>query len=174
MKFEIRNRWTNEVQVTAEIECDESTSVSVKLGLAVKWAVKAPANLTGANLTGADLTGAYLTGANLTGANLTGAYLTGAYLTGAYLTGAYLAGANLAGVKIKRLVTIVQRMHEPYQFTAWDTDQGVRIVAGCRNFSPEEYRAHVAATYPDAPKAEETLAIIAFIEARAAALEATP
>ena len=159
MKFEIRNRWTNEVQVTAEIECDESTSVSVKLGLAVKWAVKAPANLTGANLTGADLTGAYLTGANLTGANLTGAYLT---------------GANLAGVKIKRLVTIVQRMHEPYQFTAWDTDQGVRIVAGCRNFSPEEYRAHVAATYPDAPKAEETLAIIAFIEARAAALEATP
>ena len=164
MKFEIRNRWTNEVQVTAEIECDESTSVSVKLGLAVKWAVKAPANLTGANLTGADLTGAYLTGADLTGANLTGANLTGAYLT----------GANLAGVKIKRLVTIVQRMHEPYQFTAWDTDQGVRIVAGCRNFSPEEYRAHVAATYPDAPKAEETLAIIAFIEARAAALEATP
>ena len=164
MKFEIRNRWTNEVQVTAEIECDESTSVSVKLGLAVKWAVKAPANLTGANLTGADLTGAYLTGADLTGANL----------AGADLAGAYLAGANLAGVKIKRLVTIVQRMHEPYQFTAWDTDQGVRIVAGCRNFSPEEYRAHVAATYPDAPKAEETLAIIAFIEARAAALEATP
>ena len=149
MKFEIRNRLTGKIQVMAEIECAEDSPISSKLGLAMCWAVKARANLIGANLDGA----------NLARANLAGAYLTGAYLTGA---------------KIKRLVTIVQRVNDPYQFTAWDTDQGLRIVAGCRNFSPEEYRAHVAATYPDTSKAEETLAIIAFIEARAAALEATP
>ena len=32
--------------------------------------------------------------------------------------------------------------------------------------SAEEYRAHIANEYPDTPKAEETLAILDFIEAR--------
>jgi len=43
--FEVRNRFTNAVQFTAEIICAPDTSISVKLGLAVKWAVKAGANL---------------------------------------------------------------------------------------------------------------------------------
>ena len=112
IKFEVKNRFGGEVQFTAEIDCDEAASVSVKLGLAVKWAVKAGANLAGANLAGADLAGAYLAraylagadladanlaGANLAGANLARAYLADAYLAGAYLADADLAGANLAG-----------------------------------------------------------------------------
>ena len=169
MKYEIRNRLTGEIQVTAEIECAEDSPISIKLGLAVRWAVKARANLAGAYLAGADLADATLAGADLAGADL-----AGANLARANLAGAYLAGANLAGAKIKRLVTIVHRVNDPYQFIALDTDKGLRIVAGCRNFSPEEYRAHVSESYPDTSKAEETLAIIAFIEARAAALEATP
>jgi hypothetical protein len=32
MKFEIRNRWTGDVQFTAEIECDENASYELKLG----------------------------------------------------------------------------------------------------------------------------------------------
>ena len=50
ISFEIRNRWTNEVQVTAQIDCAPDAPVSIKLGLAVRWAVKEKANLSGANL----------------------------------------------------------------------------------------------------------------------------
>ena len=55
MKFEVKNRFTGKVQFIAEIECDESASRSVKLGLAVKWAVRTDANLGGADLWNADL-----------------------------------------------------------------------------------------------------------------------
>ncbi len=70
IKFDVLNRFTGAVQFTAEIECDEGASVSVKLGLAVRWAVKARANLADANLARAHLAGAYLAGANLAGADL--------------------------------------------------------------------------------------------------------
>ena len=63
IKFEVTNRWSGTVQFTAEIECDESVSYSIKLGLAVGWAVKTRANLAGAYLAGADLARAYLAGA---------------------------------------------------------------------------------------------------------------
>ena len=116
MKFEIKNRFTGAVKFTAEIECEEGTSTSIKLGLAVKWAVKARADLADADLADANLAGAYLAGAYLAGAYLAGANLAGAYLAdadladadladadladadlaGAYLAGAYLADANLA------------------------------------------------------------------------------
>jgi uncharacterized protein YjbI with pentapeptide repeats len=114
-QLEIRNRFTNAVQITATITCSPDTWLSLKLGLAVRWAVKADANLAdanlaganlaganlaGANLAGASLAGAYLAGANLAGANLAGANLAGASLAGAYLAGANLAGANLAGANL--------------------------------------------------------------------------
>ncbi len=100
MKFEIRNRWSGEIQVTAEIDCPEDAPSSIKLGLAIKWAVSAGANLAGANLAGANLAGAYLAGANLAGAYLAGANLAGANLADANLAGAYLARANLAGANL--------------------------------------------------------------------------
>jgi hypothetical protein len=110
MKFEIKNRFTGAVQLTAEIDCAEDESVSIKLGLAVKWAISADANLAGANLAGANLAGADLAGANLAdanlagadlaGADLAGANLAGANLAGAYLARAYLAGANLADANL--------------------------------------------------------------------------
>jgi len=107
MQFAIKNLRTGKVQFTAEIECDEDTPLSIKIGLAVKWAIKARANLAGANLAGADLAranlaDAYLTGANLTRANLTDAYLAGADLAGAYLAGADLADAYLTGANLTR------------------------------------------------------------------------
>jgi len=112
MKYEVKNRFSGSVQFTAEIECAEDASVSIKLGLAVKWAMAARANLAGAylagaNLAGADLAdanlaGAYLAGANLARADLAGADLAGAYLAGANLAGAYLAGANLADANLAR------------------------------------------------------------------------
>ena len=52
MKFDIKSRFSGAVQFSADIECDESESYSVKLGLAVRWAFKTGANLRGANLSG--------------------------------------------------------------------------------------------------------------------------
>ena len=85
MKFDIKNRFTGAVQFTAEIECDEDESVSVKLCLAVRWAYKTGAYLAGADLAGADLARANLAGAYLARANLARANLAGANLAGAYL-----------------------------------------------------------------------------------------
>ena len=70
MKFEITNRFTGKVQVTAEIDCSDSESYSVKLGLAVKWAIKAGADLARADLARANLADADLADANLARANL--------------------------------------------------------------------------------------------------------
>ena len=96
MKYDIHNRWTGNVIVTAEIDCDESASASVKLGLAVRWAVKVRADLTDANLARAYLADAYLARANLADADLTDANLARAYLADANLARANLAGACLA------------------------------------------------------------------------------
>lgn len=48
MKFDVLNRFSSAVQFTAEIECADDAPASIKLGLAVQWAVKSGANLSGA------------------------------------------------------------------------------------------------------------------------------
>ena len=175
MKFEVKNRWSGEVQFTAEIECDENASNSIKLGLAVQWGVKGGANLGGAYLSGANLRGAYLSGADLSGAylrdaNLRGAYLRGAYLRGADLGGAYLSGANLSGaylsddVKATSIIASAVRFEDQYQFFLWRTECGHVITAGCRQMTIAEYRRHVAEDYADTPKAKETLRILDYFE----------
>ena len=100
------------------------------------------------------------------------AYLGGAYLEGANLRGAYLRGAYLGGVKLSSthtavgLIARVTRIIDPYEFFAWRTDKGDFIKAGCRFMTVDEFRAHVARGYPGTPKAEETRAILDFIERR--------
>src|SRR3546814_19669947 len=86
-KFEVRNRWTNRVQFTAEISVTPDMLPSIKLGLAVRWARKNGADLSDAYLRDADLRGADLSGADLSGAHLRGAKLSGANLSGGYLSG---------------------------------------------------------------------------------------
>jgi uncharacterized protein YjbI with pentapeptide repeats len=100
VEFKITNRFTGSVIFTAEIEATEDTPISIKLGLAVKKAVEAGADLSGANLSGADLSRAYLAGADLARADLSGADLAGAYLARADLAGADLAGADLSGADL--------------------------------------------------------------------------
>ena len=111
MKLDVTDLWTRRVQFTAEIDCDESASGSMKLGLAVLWAVKNDVDLRGANLRGADLRGAdlrgailesaYLRGARLDRARLDGACLDGAILDGAILESADLRGADLRGARLE-------------------------------------------------------------------------
>jgi len=123
IKYDILNRFTNEVQFTAEIDCNDYEQRSIKLGLAIKWGVKNDADLCGAHLRYANLRGVYLSGvylrdvdlrgANLRGTDLSGANLRGADLSGANLSGVYLRGADLSGapecLKIKNIhQTILQ------------------------------------------------------------------
>ena len=72
IKFDVTNRWTGAVQFTATIECADDAPLSIKLGLAVKWALGSDA----------DLRDAYLSGANLSGANLSGAKIKDAITLG--------------------------------------------------------------------------------------------
>ena len=113
MKFEIKNRLSGAAQFECELGAEfETEEFRVRLGAAVKFAIKsganlACANLAGANLADANLAGAYLAGANLAGAdlacaNLACAYLACANLARANLARAYLAGANLACANLAR------------------------------------------------------------------------
>jgi len=88
MKYEIKNRFTGEVQFTAEIDCQEDDNAAVETVADLRGA-----DLRGANLRGADLRGADLWYADLRGANLWGADLRGADLWYANLRGADLRGA---------------------------------------------------------------------------------
>ena len=146
MKFEIKNRWTGNVQFTAEIEADDNTPWGVKVGLAIKWAYESGANLSGANLSGANLSDAnlsdaYLSGANLSGANLRGAYLRDAYLSGANLSGAYLSGAYLSGAIWADGVTLtkapIQIFGLEYPVHILDTHMQI----GCELHSHKEWKA---------------------------------
>jgi hypothetical protein len=123
-KVEIRNRWSGEVQFTAEIVCSPDTLPSIKLGLAVKAAYLVDANLVGANLAGAYLVDANLADANLARANLADANLARANLAGAYLAGAYLVDANLAGANLAGAYLVDANLARAY-------------LAGARGFIPE-------------------------------------
>ena len=95
MKYEIKNRFSGEIQFIAEIDCDENTEKSIKIGLAVKWAIENKANLYKADLRLADLSKANLSEADLRLADLYKADLYKANLSEADLSEANLSEANL-------------------------------------------------------------------------------
>ena len=107
--------------------------------------------------------------------NLYGADLGGANLRRAHLRGADLGGANLRGAKIGEdvLAGLLARAWrltkgDSYEFFAFTLQGGgYKILAGCRWFTPDEYAAHIAATYPGTAKASETLAILDYFDMRA-------
>ena len=158
MKFKVFNRWTGDLQFTADIDCAESEYTSVKVGLAVKWAYKTGASLDGARLDGARLDGARLVGARLVGASLVGASLVGASLDGARLDGARLDGASLA--QGEWTVQGATRS-DGYAFLLTNfTAEGIRIKAGCRNFTIEQANRHWADSHPGTTRAAESFEII--------------
>ena len=109
LKFDVLNRFTGAVQFTAEIECKPDELLSVKLGLAVQWAIKSCAYLSGA----------YLSGADLRGADLRGAYLSRADLSRADLRGADLSCADLSGAKNADLVIAQTRILPDGDLIGW-------------------------------------------------------
>ena len=133
------------------------------------------ANLRGANLRGADLGGADLRGAGLGGASLRGANLRDANLRGANLRGADLRGANLSDADGKNLTLVGSRpvfMLGPIgsrcdYLTAYLTDVGVHVRAGCFFDTIEAFHAAVIAEHKDNEHGREYMAAIAMIDAHA-------
>ena len=101
MKFDILNRFTGAVQFTAEIDCNKDESISIKIGLAVKWAVKNKADLRFANLSSANLSSASLSSADLSSADLRSANLSSANLSSADLSSADLRFADLRSADLR-------------------------------------------------------------------------
>jgi uncharacterized protein YjbI with pentapeptide repeats len=142
------------------------------LGADLRGADLAYAKLRGADLAHADLRGANLRGADLRGAdlrraNLRGANLRGAILRHADLVYADLRGADLWGDTLAAYVTSADR--RDYEFRLFRLEDGShKVLAGCRWMTILDYRAHVAAEYPDTDKARETLDILDYFERRLA------
>ncbi len=145
MKFDILNKFSGKVNFTAEINCSEDEKISVKLGLAVRWA-----NLNGANLDGANLDGANLNGANLYRANLDGANLDRANLYRANLDGANLNGANLDGAKVIGIPLFISNIgSENGTLEAWPCEDRVVIQRGCFTGTLEEFSTANKKTHGD-------------------------
>jgi uncharacterized protein YjbI with pentapeptide repeats len=106
--------------------------------------------------------------AHLAGAHLTRANLAGANLTGAYLTGANLAGADLGtGPKVQGLGGRATRS-DGYEFLIFQMQEGEPVIrAGCRTFTPTQFRAHTE-TYGNDAKRAETLRVLDFLETQLA------
>jgi hypothetical protein len=113
MKFNVLDRFTGEVKFTAEIECDDSATPSLKLGLAVKWAIKEKADLSSANLSSADLRSADLSSADLRSADL---------------SSANLRYADLRSAKNAELATAMTRILPEGDLIGWKKCQGSVIV----------------------------------------------
>ena len=99
--FKVLNRYSGEVQFTAEIDCKETETESIKLGLAVRWAVKNKTNLQGANLQGVDLQDADLRYIDMQGVNLQGADLRYVDLREANLQDANLRYIDMQGANLR-------------------------------------------------------------------------
>ena len=143
IKFSVLSRWSTAVKFVAEIDCDESASMSVKLGLAVKWAIKSGANLSYADLSYADLGGANLGGADLSSANLSYANLSYANLSGQWI----IQGAS----RSDGYAFFLQRLKD-------ETEPMIR--AGCRYFTIPDAEKHWHKTRGGTPLGDETFAII--------------
>ena len=105
------------------------------------------------------------------GADLSGAYLSDAYLRGANLSDADLRGANLRGAKLvgDRPVLMIGPVGSRSDYlTAYVTDAGVRVRAGCFFGSLDAFRAAVAKTHGDSNHGREYAAAISLIETHAA------
>ena len=100
IKFAVHNRFTGKTQFTAEINCAENEDKSIKLALAVKWAIENKADLRRTNLQGANLQGANLQRTDLERTNLEDANLRRANMWRANLEDANLEGANLEGANM--------------------------------------------------------------------------
>jgi hypothetical protein len=100
MKYKVYNRYTGEIQFTADIDATEGTPRGWKSRLAILWAIKNGANMIYADMRGADMSGANMRGANMRGANMSHANMSDANMIHADMRGADMSGANMRGANM--------------------------------------------------------------------------
>ena len=125
------------------------------------------ARLDGASLDGASLVGASLDGARLVGASLDGASLDGARLVGARLVGASLDGASLDGARLvgeRPIFTVGPIGSRCDVFTAFITDKGLRLRAGCFFGTREEFVAKLDREHGNNKHGQEYRAALALMD----------
>jgi uncharacterized protein YjbI with pentapeptide repeats len=98
---DVRDRFSNEIKFTAQVECAPDAPLGWRLRLAFEWAVKHNADLSSANLSSADLSSANLSSADLRYTNLHSADLSSANLSSANLSYADLSSANLSSADLR-------------------------------------------------------------------------
>ena len=126
------------------------------------------ANLVGANLYGADLSRADLSNADLVGADLSNADLVGADLSNANLYGADLVDAKILKDGIFQLGPIGSRSS---YLVAYQTDQGIKVRAGCFFGSIDNFLVAVRKTHAGKFYERDYLAAIAMIQEKFASFE---
>ena len=171
MKHQIKSRWTDAVLFECEIPDDTPSGLAVRVAL--EKAVEANANLSGADLRDANLSCAYLRGANLRDADLRGANLSCASLRGANLSDADLRGAYIrGGIKLSgnRPVLVIGPIGSRADYlTAYVTDKGVYLRAGCFLGTRDEFATAVKKTHGDeSVHAKEYAAALGLVDVHAA------
>ena len=115
-------------------------------------------------------------GASLAGAYLADSNLAGAYLAGANLVDAYLAGANLTGARINNGHALIGKRpvlqlgpigSRCALLSAYLTDAGVMIRAGCFFGTLDEFRDACIETHGESVHGREYAAAITLIETHA-------
>lgn len=99
------------------------------------------------------------------------AYLSRAYLSGANLSGANLSGANLSGAKLignRPWLQIGPIGSRCDYFTAWITDQGLKLQTGCFFGTVDEFTKKLSTTHKDNDHGKEYQMALMMIEAHAA------
>ena len=109
MKFEIKRRFTGAVKFTTEIEAQKDAPASVKLRLAVLWAIENKVDLSGSDLRGSNLSNCNLRGSNLSNCNLSGSDLRGSNLSRSDLRGSNLSGSDLRVLQTDIWTVYVQK-----------------------------------------------------------------
>ena len=96
-----------------------------------------------------------------------GAYLSGAYLSGAYLRGAYLSGgAELIGERPVLVIGPIGSRSD--YFTAYLTDKGLRLRAGCFFGTRDDFVEKLDAEHGDNVHGAEYRAALGLIAVHAA------
>jgi hypothetical protein len=87
--------------------------------------------------------------------------LSGADLRGANLSEADLNEAVIKSDKLNQLLARVTRVSDGHEFFLFSIQNGPpKIKAGCRWLTIPEYQDHIAESYLDTDKAQETLRIL--------------
>ena len=154
-KIVIKHRYSEAVLFEFQ-PTDEQQTSGLAMRAALEAATKGGANLRGANLGGANLRGAYLGGANLGGANLDG-------------------DKKLIGDRPVFMVGPIGSRGD--YFTAYLTDKGIYLRAGCFFGTADEFEAKCTVTHGDGKHAQEYAAALVLIQCHAklwTPAEATP